>query len=86
MMLARYLGLLLVIVLATSGDLGAIVIGTPIPEIGDPENISSTGRTYKELPVDAELFTIQIGDVAVWYPPTVVVDLTRLSVRSLLRS
>ncbi len=43
-------------------------------EIGDLETGTVVGTPFKELPVDAELFAIEIGNAKVWYPPTTVVD------------
>jgi hypothetical protein len=43
-------------------------------EIGDLETGSVVGQSFKELPVDAELFAIEIGNAKVWYPPVTVVD------------
>lgn len=43
-------------------------------EIGDLDTGSVVGQPFKELPVDAELFAMEIGNSKVWYPPTTVVD------------
>jgi hypothetical protein len=43
-------------------------------EIGDLETGSVVGQPFKELPVDAELFAIEIGNTKVWYPPATVID------------
>jgi hypothetical protein len=43
-------------------------------EVGDLETGSVVGQPFKELPVDAELFAIEIGNAKVWYPPATVID------------
>ena len=43
-------------------------------EIGDLDTGSVVGQPFKELPVDAELFAIEIGNMKAWYPPVTVVD------------
>jgi hypothetical protein len=43
-------------------------------EIGDLETGSVVGQPFKELPVDAELFAIEIGNTKVWYPPATIID------------
>ncbi|MER3423077.1 MAG: hypothetical protein C4293_07460 [Nitrospiraceae bacterium] len=43
-------------------------------EVGDLETGSVVGQPFKELPVDAELFAIEIGSMKVWYPPATIMD------------
>jgi hypothetical protein len=43
-------------------------------EIGDLETGSVVGQPFKELDVDAQLFSIEIGNMKTWYPPTTVID------------
>ncbi|MGH7208028.1 MAG: hypothetical protein ACREIL_01450 [Nitrospiraceae bacterium] len=43
-------------------------------EVGDLETGSVVGQPFKELPVDAEIQAIEIGNIKAWYPPTTVVD------------
>lgn len=43
-------------------------------EVGDLETGSVVGQPFKELPVDQELFAMEIGDAKVWYPPATVID------------
>ncbi len=43
-------------------------------EIGDLETGSVVGQPFKELEVDAQLFSIEIGNMKTWYPPTTVID------------
>jgi hypothetical protein len=43
-------------------------------EIGDLETGSVVGQPFKELPVDYELFAIEVGNTKVWYPPATIID------------
>ena len=43
-------------------------------EIGDLETGTVVGQPFRELPVDAELYAMEIGNAKVWYPPVTVVD------------
>ena len=43
-------------------------------EIGDLDTGSVVGQAFKELPVDAEIQAIEIGNMKAWYPPTTIVD------------
>src|SRR5690348_3562567 len=43
-------------------------------EIGDWETGSVVGQPFKELDVDAELYSIEIGALKAWYPPATVID------------
>lgn len=43
-------------------------------EIGDLDTGSVVGQPFKELPVDAEIFAMEIGSAKAWYPPVTIVD------------
>ena len=43
-------------------------------EVGDLDTGSVVGQPFKELPVDAEIQAIEIGNIKAWYPPTTVID------------
>jgi len=43
-------------------------------EIGDLETGSVVGQPFKELDVDAELYSIEIGNMKTWYPPATMID------------
>jgi hypothetical protein len=43
-------------------------------EVGDLETGSVVGQPFKELPVDAEIFAMELGSAKVWYPPVTIVD------------
>jgi hypothetical protein len=43
-------------------------------EVGDLETGSVVGQPFKELEVDAEIFSIEVGNTKVWYPPTTIID------------
>src|SRR4029078_7188761 len=38
------------------------------------ETESVVGHSFRELDVDVELYTVEIGSVKAWYPPTSVID------------
>jgi hypothetical protein len=44
-------------------------------EVGDLETGSVVGQPFKELPIDAELFAIEVGGLKAWYAPVTIVDL-----------
>ncbi|MGQ0812579.1 MAG: hypothetical protein ACT4OO_15335 [Nitrospiraceae bacterium] len=44
-------------------------------EVGDLETGSVVGQSFKELPIDLEVFAIDIGTIKVLYPPTSVLDM-----------
>ncbi len=44
-------------------------------EIGDLETGSVVGQPFKELPVDLELYTADLGNLKIIYPPTAVLDM-----------
>jgi hypothetical protein len=70
MILAFFLGLVL-IVGGVSMSLAHQAGGV---EVGDLETGSVVGQPFKELPVDAELFAIEIGNLKAWYPPATIID------------
>ncbi len=43
-------------------------------EIGDLETGSVVGQRFSELPVDAELFAVEVGNSKLWYPPATIID------------
>jgi hypothetical protein len=62
---------------------GFVVIAAAVPsfalqaggvEVGDLETGSVVGQRFTELPVDAELYSIEIGNMKAWYPPVTVID------------
>lgn len=69
-------------VFAVLFGLGIVVAGSPAAfalqaggvEIGDFETGSVVGQPFKELEVDAQLFSIEIGNMKTWYPPVTVID------------
>lgn len=44
-------------------------------EIGDLETGSVVGQPFKELPVDLEIYTADLGNLKIIYPPTAVLDM-----------
>ncbi|GKS59974.1 hypothetical protein YTPLAS18_35010 [Nitrospira sp.] len=68
--LALLVGFMLVFV----GVNGAFALQSGGVEIGDLDNGSVVGQPFKELPVDASLYAIEIGNTKVWYPPNTVID------------
>lgn len=53
-------------------------------EVGDLETGSVVGTSFKELTIDQELFAIEIGNMKVWYPPSVIIDFKSRPGRPLL--
>lgn len=43
-------------------------------EVGDLETGSVVGQPFKELPVDQELYAMEVGNTKVWYPASVIID------------
>ena len=43
-------------------------------ETGDLETGTVVGQPFKELTVDAAFYSIDIGNMKTWYPPTTVID------------
>lgn len=44
-------------------------------EVGDLETGSVVGQPFKELPVDFEVYAVEIGNLKILYPPVSVLDL-----------
>ncbi len=44
-------------------------------EVGDLETGSVVGQPFKELPVDLEFTSMEVGGKKVWYPPTAILNL-----------
>jgi hypothetical protein len=70
MMLAVFLGLVFII----AGTSLSFALQAGGVEVGDLETGSVVGQPFKELPVDYELYAIEIGNTKVWYPPVSVLD------------
>jgi hypothetical protein len=59
-----------------SGSSGVLAHHAGGVEIGDLETGSVVGQPFKELPVDAELYALEIGGgLKTWYAPVTVLDL-----------
>ena len=69
-MLGVFFGLIMVI----AGASAALAHQAGGVEIGDLETGSVVGQSFKELDVDAELYTVEIGNLKTWYPPTTAID------------
>lgn len=61
---------------------GISTVGSPVlahqaggVEIGDLETGSVVGQPFKELPIDLELYTADMGTMKIIYPPTSVLDM-----------
>ena len=70
MLLAVFFGLVIILGM-TSAPLAHHAGGV---EVGDLETGSVVGQSFKELPVDQELYAIELGENKVWYPPSVIID------------
>ncbi len=70
MLLAVFFGLVIILGM-TSVPLAHHAGGV---EVGDLETGSVVGQPFKELPVDQELYAIELGESKVWYPPSVIID------------
>ncbi len=44
-------------------------------EVGDLETGSVVGQSFKELPVDLDIYATEVGALKILYPPTSVLDL-----------
>lgn len=71
MMVSVFIGLVLIM----AGASVALAHQAGGVEYGDLETGSVVGQPFKELPVDAEIFAMEIGKAKVWYPPVAIVDL-----------
>src|SRR5215218_1188358 len=69
-MVAVCLGLIMM----GAGALGAYALQAGGVEIGDLETGSVVGQPFKELIVDGELFSVEVGSIKAWYPPVTVID------------
>jgi len=69
-MLWVFFGLIMVI----AGASAALAHQAGGVEVGDLETGSVVGQSFRELDVDVELYTVEIGSVKAWYPPTSVID------------
>ncbi|MDF0664713.1 MAG: hypothetical protein P0119_01430 [Nitrospira sp.] len=67
---AVFLGLGMVL----AGVSGAYALQAGGVETGDLETGSVVGQPFKELNVDASFYSIDIGNMKTWYPPTTVID------------
>lgn len=68
------LSILLGLIVIVAGASTSFALQAGGVEVGDLETGSVVGQPFKELPVDAELFAIEIGNMKVWYPPVTVLD------------
>jgi hypothetical protein len=69
-LLAVFLGLGMVL----AGASGSYALQAGGVETGDLETGSVVGQPFKELAVDASFFSVDIGNMKTWYPPTTVID------------
>jgi hypothetical protein len=69
-MLGVFFGLIMVM----AGASAALAHQAGGVEVGDLETGSVVGQSFKELDVDIELYSIEIGTLKAWYPPTSVID------------
>lgn len=67
---AVFLGLGMVLV----GVSGSYALQAGGVETGDLETGSVVGQPFKELTVDASFYSIDIGTMKTWYPPTTIID------------
>lgn len=44
-------------------------------EVGDLESGSVVGQSFKELPVDLDIYATEVGALKILYPPTTVLDM-----------
>jgi hypothetical protein len=70
MLLAVFFGL----VITVAGASTSFALQAGGVEVGDLETGSVVGQRFSELPVDAELFAIEIGNTKVWYPAATIID------------
>jgi hypothetical protein len=57
-----------------AGASGSYALQAGGVETGDLETGSVVGQPFKELAVDASFFSVDIGNMKTWYPPTTVID------------
>jgi hypothetical protein len=70
MLLSIFFGLVVI----AAGASSSFALQAGGVEIGDLETGSVVGQPFKELPVDQELFAMEIGNAKVWYPPATIID------------
>jgi hypothetical protein len=70
MMVSVFFGLVLIM----AGTSVALAHHAGGVEVGDLETGSVVGQPFKELPVDQELYALELGNAKVWYPPAVILD------------
>jgi len=68
------LGVFFGLVMVVAGASAAFALQAGGVEVGDLETGSVVGQSFKELDVDASLFSVEIGDMKTWYPPVTVID------------
>ena len=68
------LGVFFGLVMVVAGASAAFALQAGEVEVGDLETGSVVGQSFKELDVDASLFSVEIGDMKTWYPPVTVID------------
>jgi len=68
------LGVFFGLVMVMAGASAALALQAGGVEVGDLETGSVVGLSFKELDVDAQLFSVEIGDMKTWYPPVTVID------------
>ncbi|WP_447978180.1 hypothetical protein [Candidatus Nitrospira bockiana] len=70
MLVAGFFGLVII----AAGTVPSFALQAGGVEVGDLETGSVVGQPFKELEVDAQLFSIEIGNMKTWYPPITVID------------
>lgn len=68
------LGVFFGLVMVVAGASAAFALQAGGVEIGDLETGSVVGQSFKELDVDAELYSLELGSIKAWYPPVTVID------------
>ncbi|HJT19615.1 MAG TPA: hypothetical protein VJ746_04040 [Nitrospira sp.] len=68
------LGVLFGLVMLVAGASAALAHQAGGVEVGDWETGSVVGQPFKELEVDADLYSIDIGNLKTWYPPVTIID------------
>lgn len=70
MVLSVFFGLAIML----GGASGSLALQAGGVEVGDLETGSVVGQPFKELRVDQELYSLDLGETKVWYPPAVIID------------
>ncbi|HEU4683695.1 MAG TPA: hypothetical protein VFS39_04265 [Nitrospira sp.] len=68
------LAVLFGLVMLVAGASAALAHQAGGVEVGDWETGSVVGQPFKELEVDADLYSIDIGNLKTWYPPVTIID------------